>query len=402
MKKLLILLLSALSLTTVAQNKKTVAVLDPICRDNSVNVFFQQMVRGAMESAVTTSNEYEAYDRSAFDQIQKEQAFQRTGAVNDSQIKKMGELAGVDYVLVSEVSAYEGYLAATIKILNVTTGKYEESENDFMELKPEAVKSKCGEMASSLFGSTSDHSQNPTTVNNSISIKPNSQANYLTEARSFEEELRNAYTSPIYEVKPEWNLESLITEDCIINISLFHDAVKNSNFAYAEKIWQNVYEECPNANKAIYTDGEKILKWRYENSMIESDKTKYLEKLIELYDKRIFYFGNDRKYPTPYILGQKGVILYNYAQTIQDKLKAYFLCKTSIAKQNDDSSIEVINAFFNASLWIYQNSPSHKKTFDEDYEKIDSILKTKCFDDPYDKTGVSKIRTNIRNKYENL
>jgi len=154
MKKLFILLLSALSLTAVAQNKKTVAVLDPICRDNSVNVFFQQMVRGAMESAVTMSNEYEAYDRSAFDQIQKEQAFQRTGAVNDSQIKKMGELAGVDYVLVSEVSAYEGYLSAIIKILNVTTGKYDKSADDFMELKPEAVKNKCREMASSLFGSS--------------------------------------------------------------------------------------------------------------------------------------------------------------------------------------------------------------------------------------------------------
>ena len=154
MKKLFIILLSALSLTAVAQNKKTVAVLDPICRDNSVNVFFQQMVRGAMESAVTMSNEYEAYDRSAFDQIQKEQAFQRTGAVSDSQIKKMGELAGVDYVLVSEVSAYEGYLSTIIKILNVTTGKYDKSADDYMELKPESVKTKCREMASSLFSSS--------------------------------------------------------------------------------------------------------------------------------------------------------------------------------------------------------------------------------------------------------
>ena len=136
-----------------AQEKKTVAVLDPICRDNSVNAFFQQMVRGAMESAVTASDEYEAYDRSAFDMIQKEQAFQRTGAVNDSQIKKMGEMAGVDYVLVSEVSAYEGYLSAIVKILNVTTGKYDKSVDDYSQLNPEAVKKKCNEMASSLFGS---------------------------------------------------------------------------------------------------------------------------------------------------------------------------------------------------------------------------------------------------------
>lgn len=153
-KKLLIILFSSISLTMLAQQQKTVAVLDPICRDNSVNLFFQQMVRGAMESAVTMSNEYEAYDRSAFDQIQKEQAFQRTGAVNDSQIKKMGEMAGVDYVLVSEVSAYEGYLSTIIKILNVTTGKYDKSADDYMELKPESVKTKCREMASSLFSSS--------------------------------------------------------------------------------------------------------------------------------------------------------------------------------------------------------------------------------------------------------
>ena len=150
-------MLSALSLTAFAQDKKTVAVLDPICRDNTVNAFFQQMVRGAMESAVTNSLEYEAYDRSAFDLIQKEQAFQRTGAVNDTQIKKMGELAGVDYVLVSEVSAYDGYLSAVIKILNVTTGKYDKSVDDYSLLNPESVKNKCKEMASSLFGTISSN-----------------------------------------------------------------------------------------------------------------------------------------------------------------------------------------------------------------------------------------------------
>ncbi len=170
MKKIFtIIVLLALSLTVATQEKKTVAVLDPICRDNSVNMFYQQMVRGSMESAVTASNEYEAYDRSAFDQIQKEQAFQRTGAVNDSQIKKMGELAGVDYVLVSEVSAYEGYLSAIVKILNVTTGKYDKSKNDYMQLNPESVNKKCNEMALSLFGIGSDNSSHPTTTTPSFS-----------------------------------------------------------------------------------------------------------------------------------------------------------------------------------------------------------------------------------------
>lgn len=149
---LFVILFSILSLTAVAQTKKTVAVLDPICRDNTVNTFFRQMVRGAMESAVTNSEEYEAYDRSAFDLIQKEHAFQQSGVVNDSQIKKMGEMAGVDYVLVSEVSSYDGYLSAVVKILNVTTGKYDKSVDDYTQLNPEAVKQKCDELARMLFG----------------------------------------------------------------------------------------------------------------------------------------------------------------------------------------------------------------------------------------------------------
>lgn len=190
MKKLLIILLSALSLTALAQ-QKTVAVLDPICRDNSVNPFYQQMVRGAMESAVTASSEYEAYDRSAFDQIQKEQEFQRTGAVNDSQIKKMGEMAGVDYVLVSEVTAYEGYMSAIVKILNVTTGKYDKSTDDYMELKPEAVKGKCKEMAASLFGKTSSYGSS---FNNSNTDKEFNQTQVIP-AQTIEEDEEVAFVT---------------------------------------------------------------------------------------------------------------------------------------------------------------------------------------------------------------
>lgn len=179
MKKLLLILLSALSLTALAQNRKTVAVLDPICRDNSVNAFFKLQVRGAMESAVTASTEYEAYDRSAFDQIQEEHTFQRTGAVNDSTIKKMGEMAGVDYVLVSEVSAYEGYLSVIVKILNVTTGRSNKSKKDLMKLNPENVNEKCDELALALLGEeTSENATRmTTTTTNTTTSSPATNTN---------------------------------------------------------------------------------------------------------------------------------------------------------------------------------------------------------------------------------
>ena len=172
MKKLLLILLSALSLTAVAEEMKTVAVLDPICRDNSVSGFYQLTVRGAMETAITISEEYEAYDRAAFDLIQKEQAFQHNGNVSDKQIRQMGEMAGVDYVLVSEVSAEAGYLTAVFKILNVTTGKYDKTVNDLMELDPKKVKSKCEEKAASLFST----SQNSSRTAASSSLIPQTSA----------------------------------------------------------------------------------------------------------------------------------------------------------------------------------------------------------------------------------
>lgn len=149
--KVFIVLLLALSITAVAQQKK-VAVLDPICRDSSVNTFFSQTVRGAMENVISATDEYQAYDRTAFDKIMEEHHFQRSGAVNDADIKQMGVMAGVDYILVPELSAYEGYLSVNVKILNVETGRYDKSANEIVEMDPPKVKKVCGEMAKKMFG----------------------------------------------------------------------------------------------------------------------------------------------------------------------------------------------------------------------------------------------------------
>lgn len=369
MKKLLILLLSALSLTAFAQEKKTVAVLDPICRDNSVNPFFKQMVRGAMESAVTASSEYEAYDRSAFDQIQKEQAFQRTGAVNDSQIKQMGEMAGVDYVLVSEVSAYEGYLSTIIKILNVTTGKYDKSTDDYMELEPAAVKSKCREMASSLFGKVS------------LDAQPRSSAKPIINTQDKNEHV-NYSPEELYKKDPSWKENPLITEECIIDIALMHEAVKKERYAEAESVWASVYEKCPNANKSIYTDGAKILRWKCNNfspTASDQEKKELVEKLLELHDKRIFYFGNDPKYPIAYILGEKGVDYYNYAEWDVIRDKAYPWLKESITKLQDKSDIDVLVCFFEVSCNLYKyDSRKYGNQFNQDHSSVYNILSKKA------------------------
>lgn len=151
MKTLITILFSVLSLITFAQ-KKSVAVLNPICRDNSVNTFYQQIVRGSMESAVTVTDEFIAFDRTAFDKVLEEHKFQQSGVVDEKQIRRMGAYAGVDLILVTEVSSYDGYMTVLVKILNIETGESSKSVSELMEQAPPIVQSSCKELAKKLFG----------------------------------------------------------------------------------------------------------------------------------------------------------------------------------------------------------------------------------------------------------
>ena len=151
-KAIIVVMCLTFAVALSAQNNKKVAVLGPICRDGSVNTFFAQIVRGTMENVISATDEYQAYDRTAFDKILEEHHFQRSGAVNDADIKQMGVMAGADFILVPEVSAYEGYLSVIVKILNVETGRYDKSANEIVEMNPPIVKKVCGEMAKKMFG----------------------------------------------------------------------------------------------------------------------------------------------------------------------------------------------------------------------------------------------------------
>lgn len=150
MKKLLIVLLSVLSLTILAQNK-SVAILNPLDRDGSVTSMYKIIVRGSFETVASVTQGYEAFDRTALDAIMSEHNFQRSGAVNDAEIRQIGQMAGVDYVLVTEVSAESGYLVVQAKILNVVTAKYDRAVDDLMEMTPPTVKEGCTTLAQKLF-----------------------------------------------------------------------------------------------------------------------------------------------------------------------------------------------------------------------------------------------------------
>jgi hypothetical protein len=113
------------------------------------------MVRGELRKAIVNNSGFEAFTRADIDQMMKEQDFQRTGMVNDDQIKRMGEMSGADYICVSTLnkSADEFYLEAYL--INVETGAISNPASQYGELvngKLANMLSVCQDLAQELLG----------------------------------------------------------------------------------------------------------------------------------------------------------------------------------------------------------------------------------------------------------
>ena len=124
MKKLLILLLSALSLTAYAQTEiKKVAILETVDKMGNVPYGVLLQVRSSLTYAISSNAGYEGYDRVDMAAITGEQNFQRTGMVSNEQIKRLGEMTGAAYVLIAEAALYDDLnIIIAAKILDVETG----------------------------------------------------------------------------------------------------------------------------------------------------------------------------------------------------------------------------------------------------------------------------------------
>lgn len=175
--------------------------------------------------------------------------------------------------------------------------------------------------------------------------------------------------------------EPTITEDCIVNVSLFNESVKNKQFADAYGPWWEVYNTCPNANKAIYTQGSKIIDWKYANTTDPAEKERLRQLILEMHDKRIKYFGDDPKYPTAYILGQKALDYCQYFPEDELKEPAYQWFKQSVEGMGVKSQMQVLAKFVDVSYAIFKSNPDlYSGQFISDYELASELLAQQAAD----------------------
>lgn len=178
-----------------------------------------------------------------------------------------------------------------------------------------------------------------------------------------------------------------ITEECLVNISLFVESAKNKAYEDAYGPWLEVYNTCPNANKAIYSRGSQILEWKYNNAATEEEKEDVRKMVLQMHDKRIKYFGDDSKYPTAYILGQKGLDYCKFYPEDPLKLDAYNWIKESVQQMGDKSQLTVLVKLVELSNDLYKANPDkYSEQYIADYSLVSPILQS-IWDNPASKNA---------------
>lgn len=154
---------------------------------------------------------------------------------------------------------------------------------------------------------------------------------------------------------------------CLQNISLFESYGKSENWADALPAWEIVYSECPASRIRIYTYGAQILKWQLEQEKDPAKKEALIQKLMELYDNRAKYFGNEDKYPTPWILGQKALDYLALTGEKADYKKAYDWLKESVDGMKGASNPQVLHVFMQVADGLYKADQLPKQEYIDDY-----------------------------------
>ena len=167
---------------------------------------------------------------------------------------------------------------------------------------------------------------------------------------------------------------TLSDEECMVNLSLFHESVKNKQYDEAYGFWLPVYQSRPDLNKAIYTDGTEILGHRYQQATDENVRKALRDSIMQLHDDRIKYF-DEARYPDAYVLGVKAMDYLTYFPEDELALPAYGWMKESVTALGAKAQITVLRKFVELSYNIYKsNTEQYGDQFLADYQLASAAL----------------------------
>lgn len=160
---------------------------------------------------------------------------------------------------------------------------------------------------------------------------------------------------------------------CVKNISLFIPYAKAKNYKDAYEFWKIVYEECPAATKDIYLYGVRIVDWEIQNEKDPAKREELINKLMEVYDKRVKYFGDDKRYGKDWIMARKAQDYIRLKGESADPNLIYTWLEPTVTEFNEKTDQLAVSLFMFASLQKLIKDPNYKEAYIQDYLRASAI-----------------------------
>ena len=164
-------------------------------------------------------------------------------------------------------------------------------------------------------------------------------------------------------------------EKCKMNLSFYIEFYKQKNYDAAYLPWSVVFRECPKSSKNIYIHGPTIVMNKINKIIDPMVQNKYIDTLMQIYDKRIQLFGEDGK-----VLGIKGIDYYKLYP--QKKAEAYKILDKSIQLEGNNSDADVISTFFSVAADLVKDKGITDEQFFDQYNNLSFMISSQMKQSP--------------------
>lgn len=164
---------------------------------------------------------------------------------------------------------------------------------------------------------------------------------------------------------------------CRRNITFYKTYHQSQNFRDAYDFWKKVYDNCPAASKDTYIIGKELLNWKVEQAKTPEEKVKFVDLLMEMYDTRIKYFGDDENAGKDFILGDKVSDYMRHMGNESDYNKIYSWLEPVVKELGVNTDPLALSLFDYASMARMIMDPSLKQQYINEHLMVDGYYDQK-------------------------
>ncbi|MDD7438852.1 MAG: tetratricopeptide repeat protein [Bacteroidales bacterium] len=164
---------------------------------------------------------------------------------------------------------------------------------------------------------------------------------------------------------------------CRRNITFYKTYHQSQNFKDAYDFWKKVYDNCPGASKDTYIIGKELLNWKVDQAQSDAEKIQFVDQLMEMYDTRIKYFGDDENAGKDFILGDKVSDYMRHMGNATDYNKIYSWLAPVVKELGANTDPLALSQFAYASMAKMFMDPSLKEQYVNEHLMVDSYYDQK-------------------------